>query len=467
MGQVEEEIIMPTQDDRLRKEYEREKAQYEKYQRERAAYDAQQAALAKAQQPEEAAKEQPITPMGNVVGMTRVAADALMGGTYPKAVGALTGMLGGDGKAEAKKLASYIAEYKARQPSKSSIATTVGDVLPYVTPATRVLGSAMGGIPKVAKAAEATGAAYKMAQKVPLLGKLLPSSAKTAAEIAAIEGTRGAVSADSTTSPVQNALERVGKGLAFGKAGEVVGTYAAGKLGPTLGSLGAQAQKEMAEAGKLINAYREKATVTLSPALANLYSRSKVLREAVDQTADALGLPATDPTVLAEAYSKMTSDATPVFRDQILKPFLKEIDNASSITLPNNVVKPYPLSPGIQAYAKAGSKMKGAEAGAATGKYLRTGTGNALESSPEMLVQKLSGPFATPEARQAAAQALISSIREGRSEIGGGVLKSILTAGRGVGDIAATASRLGGSPSFSQTMIQRTGTGLGASRGKK
>jgi hypothetical protein len=84
-----------------------------------------------------------------------------------------------------------------------------------------------------------------------------------------------------------------------------------------------------------------------------------------------------------------------------------------------------------------------------------------------MLVQKLSGPFATPEARQAAAQALISSIREGRSEIGGGVLKSILTAGRGVGDIAATASRLGGSPSFSQTMIQRTGTGLGASRGKK
>ena len=460
---------MPTQDDRLRKEYEREKAQYEKYQRERAAYDAQQSALAKAQQPQQPAAKQPeaITPMGNVVGMTRVAADAVMGGTYPKAVGALTGMLGGDGKAEAKKLASYIAEYKARQPSKSSIATTVGDVLPYVTPATRVLGSAMGGIPKVAKAAEATGAAYKMAQKVPLLGKLLPSSAKTAAEIAAIEGTRGAVSADSTTSPVQNALERVGKGLAFGKAGEVVGTYAAGKLGPTLGSLGAQAQKEMAEAGKLINAYREKATVTLSPELANLYSRSKVLREAVDQTAEALGLPATDPTVLAEAYSKMTSDATPVFRDQILKPYLKAIDNASSITLPNGVVKPYPLSPGIQAYAKAGSKMKGAEAGAATGKYLRTGTGNALESSPEMLVQKLSGPFATPEARQAAAQALISSIREGRSEMGGGVFKSLLTAGRGVGDIAATASRLGGSLSFSQTMIQRTGTGLGASRGKK
>jgi hypothetical protein len=399
--------------------------------------------------------------------MTRVAADALMGGTYPKAVGALTGMFGGDGKAEAEKLASYIADYKSRQPGKSGVASTVGDVLPYVAPLGRVMGGAMAGIPKVAKAAEATGAAYKMAQKVPLLGKLLPSSAKTAAEIAAIEGTRGAVSADSTTNPVRNALERVGKGLAFGKAGEVVGTYAAGKLGPSLGSLGAQTQKEMAEAGKQINAYRENAKVTLSTGLANLYSRSKVLRDAVNETAEALGLPATDPSVLAEAYSKMTSEATPVFRDQILKPFLKEIDNASSITLPSGVVRKYPLSPGIQAYAKAGSKMKGAEAGAATGKYLRTGTGNALKVSPEMLIQKMSGQFTSPEARQAAAQALISSIREGRSEMGGGVLKSLLTATKGVGDIASTAAQLGGSPSFAQTMMQRTGTGFGASRGKK
>jgi hypothetical protein len=315
----------------------------------------------------------------------------------------------------------------------------------------------MAGIPKAAKAAEATGAAYKMAQKVPLLGKLLPSSAKTAAEIAAIEGTRGAVSADSTTSAVGSALERAGKGLAFGKAGEVVGTYAAGKLGPTLGALGAQAKNEMAEAGKLINAYRENATVTLTPALANLYSRSKVLRDAVNETADALGLPATDPHVLAESYSKMTDEATPVFREQILSPYLKEIDKASSV----------PLSPGIKAYAKAGSKLKGAEAGAATGKYLRTGTGNALKVSPEMLTQKMSGQFTSPEARQAAAQALISSIREGRSEMGGGVLKSLLTATKGVGNIASTAAELGGSPSLAQTMMQRTGTGFGASRGKK
>jgi hypothetical protein len=411
----------------------------------------------KAQQQPVAAKPEPITPMGNVVGMTRVAADALMGGTYPKAVGALSGMFGGDGKAEAEKLASYIADYKSRQPGASRVASTVGDVLPYVAPLGRVVGGAMAGIPKAAKAAEATGAAYKMAQKVPLLGKLLPSSAKTAAEIAAIEGTRGAVSADSTTSAVGSALERAGKGLAFGKAGEVVGTYAAGKLGPTLGALGAQAKNEMAEAGKLINAYRENATVTLTPALANLYSRSKVLRDAVNETADALGLPATDPHVLAESYSKMTDEATPVFREQILSPYLKEIDKASSV----------PLSPGIKAYAKAGSKLKGAEAGAATGKYLRTGTGNALKVSPEMLTQKMSGQFTSPEARQAAAQALISSIREGRSEMGGGVLKSLLTATKGVGNIASTAAELGGSPSLAQTMMQRTGTGFGASRGKK
>jgi len=448
---------MPTQDDRLRKEYEREKAQYEKYQRERAAYDAQQAALAKAQQPAEAAKEQPITPLGNAVGMTRVATDALMGGTYPKAVGALTGMFGGDGKAEAEKLASYIADYRRREPGKSGIASTVGDVLPYVFPVARGMGGAIALTSRGAKAAEATGAAYKMAQKVPLLGKLLPSSAKTAAEIAAIEGTRGAVSADSTTSAVGNALERAGKGLAFGKAGEVVGTYAAGKLGPSLGSLAAQAKAEMAKAGELINTYRETATVTLSTGLASLYSRSKVLRDVVNETAEALGLPATDPSVLAESYSKLTDAATPVFREKILNPFLKEIDNASSI----------PLSRGIKAYATAGSKIKGGEAGAATGKYLRTGTGNPFDVSPEVLAQTMSGKFVSPEARQAAAQALISSIREGRSEMGGGVFRSLLTAGKGVGNIASAAAELGGSPSFRQNLIQRTGTGLGASRGKK
>lgn len=402
-------------------------------------------------------KPEPITPMGNVVGMTRVAADALMGGTYPKAVGALTGMFGGDGKAEAEKLASYIAEYKNRERGKSRVASTVGDVLPYVAPLGRVMGGAVAGIPKVGKAVDATNAAYKMAQKVPLLGKLLPSSAKTAAEIAAIEGTRGAVSADSTTSAVGSALERAGKGLAFGKAGEVVGTYAAGKIGPSLGSLAAQAKNEMAKAGELINTYRETATVTLSTGLASLYSRSKVLREAVNETADALGLPATDPSVLAEAYSKMTSEATPVFREKILNPFLKEIDNASSI----------PLSRGIQAYAKAGSKIKGGKAGAATGKYLRTGAGNPFDVSPEVLAQKMSGTFTSPEARQAAAQALISSIREGRSEMGGGVFRSLLTAGKGVGNIASAAAELGGSPSFSQNLIQRTATGLGATRGKK
>jgi hypothetical protein len=458
---------MVEQDDLLRKQYEKDKALYEQYQKDKAAHDAQQAALAQAQQPVPAAKEQPMTLMGNVTGMTRVAADAVMSGTYPKAVGALSGVFGGDRKAEAEKLASYIAEYKSREPGKSRIASTVGDVLPYVFPVARGMGGAIALTSRGAKAAEATGAAYKMAQKVPLLGKLLPSSAKTAAEIAAIEGTRGAVSADSTTSAVGNALERAGKGLAFGKAGEVVGTYAAGRFGPNLGSLGAQAKAEMAKAGELINTYRETATVTLSPELASLYSRSKVLRDAVNETAEALGLPATDPSVLAEAYSKMTSEATPVFREKILKPFLKGVDDASSITLPNGVVKKYPLSRGIEAYAKAGSKIKGGKAGAATGKYLRTGTGDPFDVSPEVLTQEMFGQFASPEARQAAAQALISSIREGRSEMGGGVWRSLLTAGKGVGSIASAAAELGGSPSFRQNLIQRTGTGLGASRGKK
>lgn len=50
---------MPTQDDRLRKEYEREKAQYEQYQRERAAYEAQQKAAAPAPAPTVAAPQAP------------------------------------------------------------------------------------------------------------------------------------------------------------------------------------------------------------------------------------------------------------------------------------------------------------------------------------------------------------------------------------------------------------------------
>lgn len=387
----------------------------------------------------------------DIVGMTRQGMNALMFGKYPQVYGAFKG------EEEAKKLAQYMAEYRQRAGGKAKVAEMAGEVLPYVAG----IGGAVRGAAALSSAGrQGLGMAakgYEMAKRVPGIGRLLPSSAAAAGEIAALEGTRGAMEASPEESRVGAALSRASMALPFGKAGEVVGTYAAGKLGPTLSQQSAKAEAAMQKAGEQINRYREEATVELTPALSKLYGRSKDLRDAVNGMAESLGLPATDPKVLATAYSQLTAEASPVFRKEILTPFLEAIDQASTI----------PLSAGIKAYARAASVKTGAEAGMKTGQYLRSGVGNPMEVGPEVMVGRQMRPFVSPEQRQAAAQALVSSIGESRVPLQQSVLRSLLTQTRGVGPIMEAVEQLGGTPSFTQALMQRTGRGLGATRGGK
>lgn len=390
----------------------------------------------------------------DVVGMTRQGLNTLMMGKYPQAVGALSGLLGGDAKAEAQRLGEYMAQYQRMAPGKSKVAQTAGEVAPYLVGAGGAMRGALGAAAATRQAMSAAAKGYGKVLQSPL-GRLLPASGAAAGEIAAIEGTRGAMEAEPGESRLEAALSRAGMALPFGKAGEVVGTYAAGRLGPTLSQQSAKAEAAMQKAGEQINRYREEATVELTPALEKLYKRSKPLQDAINMMAESLGLPITDPKVLATAYSQLTADASPVFRKEILTPFLNAVDEASTI----------PLSSGIKAYAKAASAKTGAEAGMKTGQYLRTGAGNPLEVGPEVMVGRQTRPFVSPEQRQAAAQAVIAAIGESRAPVlQQGILQSLLTQGRGVGKIAETAERLGGTPSFTQAMLQRTGRGFGASR---
>lgn len=390
----------------------------------------------------------------DVVGMTRQAMNKLMFGKYPQAVGKLAGMFGGDAEAEAQKLGQYMAQYQAMAPGKAKVAQVAGEVAPYAMGAGGLVRGALGAVPAARQGMGMAARGYQQLLRTPV-GRALPTSAAAAGEIAAIEGTRGAMEAAPDENRLAAALSRASMALPFGKAGEVAGTYMAGRFGPTLSQQSAKAEAAMQKAGEQINRYREEATVELTPALSKLYERSKDLRDAVNTMAESLGLPATDPKVLATAYSQLTADASPVFRKEILTPFLEAIDQASTI----------PLSSGIKAYAKAASVKTGAEAGMKTGQYLRTGAGNPLEVGPEVMAGRQMRPFVSPEQRQAAAQALIASIGESRAPIlQQGAMRSLLTQGRGVGKIAETVEQLGGTPSFTQALMQRTGRGFGASR---
>lgn len=399
-------------------------------------------------------QSRPTTLQENVVGMTRQAMNRIMFGKYPQAVGKVAEMFGGDAEAEAKKLGQYMAQYQAMAPKKAAVGRTIGEVVPYALGVGGIAKSTLGAIPAASRGMGVAAQGYQRLLQTPLR-RVLPSSGMAAGEIAAIEGTRGAMEAEPGESRVAAALSRVPMALPFGKAGEVVGTYMAGRAGPTLARQSAKAEAAMQKAGEQINRYREEATVEVTPALSQLYARSKDLREAVNATAESLGLPATDPEVLATAYSQLTAEASPVFRKKILTPFLDAIDQASTV----------PLSAGIKAYAKAASIKTGAEAGMKTGQYLRTGAGNPLEVGPDVMVGRQLRSFVSPEQRQAAAQALIASIGESRAPLlQQGVARSLLTQGRGIGKIAEAVEQLGGTPSLQQALLQRTGRGLGASR---
>lgn len=406
----------------------------------------------------------------DVVGLTRAAMNKLTFGQYPRMVGALASLGGADAQAEAQRLAEYMAEYKRLNPSKTGVAETVGEVAPYFAAGPAMVASRLGAIPAVARGAQAASRGYAAARTLPLASKVLPMSAKTAGQIMAIEGLRGASEAKEGESVIGQALKSATFGLPFGRFGEVAGTYLAGKFGQTLSKQAAQAEEAAQKAGEAMNRWKEIESLEVTPALSKLYARSKDLRDAVTAAAESMGLPATNPMVLAEAYSTLTKAGSPNFKKTILKPFLQAIDEAAAPLVKAQEGLPS-FGKSVGEYAKA-MDVKGAIAAAeATGRYMQTGAGKATEVGPDVLAGRLGRQFVSDAERQAAAQALIASIRERSSQvpstIRGGLMeagRTILTGGpRGVGDIADLANRLGGG-SPGQQFAQRLGLAFGASR---
>lgn len=410
----------------------------------------------------------------DLAGLTRSFMNAATFGQYPRMVGAVEGLRGKDPQAEAKRLAGYIAEYQQKNPTKAGAAALAGDIAPYFVAAPEMAAVQLARIPAVKGALQAGARGYQAARSLPVASKILPAAGKTAGQIAAIEGTRGAATAGEGESRVGAALKGATMGLPFGRFGEVAGTYVAGKLGPTLSKMSAKAEDRARQAGELMNTFKELGELEVTPALANLYERSKPLREAVNEAAQSLGLPSTDPKVLAEAYSELTAKASPVFKQTILAPFLTAIDEAAAplIEGAKSLGQDIPrFSKGVLDYAKAKKTTAAIEAGAATGKYLQSGVGSPVEVGPEVLAGRMGRSYVSEAERQAAAQALIASIGERSTQIPatlrGGVFelgRTALTGGpRGVGQIADLATQLGGG-SRGQQLTQRLGRAFGASR---
>jgi hypothetical protein len=393
--------------------------------------------------------------------------NAITFGQYPKMVGALSSLTGGDSQAEAQKLAQYLSEYRQAAPKKAQVAEVAGEVAPYFAAAPATL---LGRIPGAARAATQAGKAYQAARSaVPMASKVLPQAGKTAAQIATVEGLRGASEAEDGESPLVEALKSATISMPFGRLGEVAGTYVAGRFGKSIDKMAAEANTKAQEAGQIINQWREIGQLEVTSKLAKLYERSLPLRQAVTEAAESLGLPATDPNVLTEAYSKLAAEGSPVFKKTILKPFLAAIDEAAQPLVGNANVRP--LSEGIRGYAEAMDVGKAITSGRQTGQYLRTGAGTPEKVGGEVLVERMTRPYVSQAEREAAAQALIASIREANTTTPGTLrgaaaqgVRTLLTGGpRGVGDIADISARLGGG-SFGQRMAQRASVSLGASR---
>lgn len=456
------------QKDPLREQYEREKALYEQYQREKAM--AEQSAKAKSAAPAESTSVSPRQAVSapsspglgeEAVGLVRTFMNRATGGLYGKAAGALNQKFGGGATAE--EIAQDVKAFQERNKKTAALAGLAGDVAPYFFAAPEMAAAKVASIPALARG-------YQAARSLPVASKLLPASGKTAAQIIGIEGARGAGKAEEGESVVASALKSATTSLPFGRLGEVAGTYFAGKMGKSIDKMQAEANAAAQKAGNIINQWREVGQLPVTPALSKLYGRSKDLREAVNAMAESLGLPATDPHVLTEAYSKLSAEATPVFRDQILRPFLQAIDDAASPLVAKKGVAP--LSEGIKGYAKAMKIGEAITKGRQVSEYLRTGAGVPEKVGPTVVAQKMMGQYVSQAEREAAAQAAIAAIGEQTpnmpssipSAIGSG-MRMLLTGGpRGVPQITDFAQRLGGG-SFGQQLVQRIGTGIGASPG--
>jgi hypothetical protein len=401
----------------------------------------------------------------DVAGVARQFANKAMFGAYPKVAGALQSIGSGrSAKEEAQRIQGFMDEYNRLRPTQAKVARGAGEIAPYLSGGRAVLGAMGAGARKagLGKALAVGEAAYKTARSAPVVGSVgravLPSSAASAAEIALLEGTRGATEAAPDESRIAEALKRASMGQAFGRAGEVVGTYAAGKVGPTLGKIATKAKASADEIGEQIGAWKAGAPVPITPGMSQLYQKSKLLRDAVDEEAQNLGLMSNSPVILARAYSKIVRDlrGTPDMADvqrEVLQPFLREIDTAAQGK----------LSPLIRKYSNASKAGEAVETARDVVKYVRTGAGEAGKVSPEAITAKAAKSYTSQAERDALTQALIAELGQGGKE-SGTLLRRILMPLRGAGTVSDLAATIGGTPTFGQRMTQRGFRGLGASR---
>lgn len=395
------------------------------------------------------AEGEPLSAQQHLAGMSGTFANAVLFGKLPQLYGKVKGS-----DEMAQRLGAYLAEYQTRAKVPAKIAEVAGEVVPYF--------AGIGTALRAATVPQKVSAAYGAARRIPALGRLLPASGATAAEIAAIEGTRGAVMAPEDESRVAAALERAAMALPFGRFGEVVGTAMAARTGPTRGALATQAEEATKAAGQAYGAFESQPLITMTPELRSVISGSKILREKIAEIARNQGLNIRDPRALQQAYSEIAAEVagTPksanIYRD-VLNPFREAIDKAAAV----------PLTPITRQYAQRKAVEEAGDIGEAGARYIRSGAGNAAKASPEAMIR--AGRAGSQAERDQMAQALLATLT-GRAEptfqsTMFGTARNMAGALGRYGTASDVIAQMGGRLRPMQEFTVQTGRGLGASQG--
>lgn len=439
------------QKDPLREQYEREKALYEQYQREKATAErAISPRLASAGQPVKTgmpAEGEPLSAQQHLAGMSGTFANAVLFGKLP----ALYGKVKGSDEM-AQRLGSYLSEYKSRAKVPATVAEIAGEVAPYLTGA--------GTLLRAATVPQKVGAAYGAARRT-MLGRLLPASGATAAEITAIEGARGAAMTPEGESRIASALERAATSLPFGRLGEVVGTAVAARRGPTRGALATEAKDATAAAGRAYGPFESQPPIPMTPKLVGVIKKSKILSDKLTEIATNQGLSVSDPRALQQAYSEIAAEVagTPrsanIYKD-VLNPFREAIDDAAAV----------PLTPITKQYAQRIAVEEAGELGEAGARYLRSGVGKAATASPEAMIR--ASRAGSQAERDQMAQALLATLT-GRVEptlqsTAFGTARNVLGSFGRYASASDIIAQMGGRLRPAQERIVQAGRATGASQ---
>lgn len=392
---------MPTQDDRLRKQYEQEKAQYEQYQRERAAYEAQQKSSISAPPIALAQEKKPPTVEEGQRAFTRTLLSSLPGAEM--AAGIAEKVQGGDYQKGRQAFAAKREEAKQKLgPISRTIATYGGEALPYFVggPVT-AMGRALmaGGIGAVRGASRAG---------------LEEAEAPSLVETAKAAGTEAVKEA--ALEQIGNLVGIAGKALTSSKRGAVLAGQKAARAaeaGP-----GYEAFKKLGDLPQTQALTEVMQTPAVQQAFNSVLSESTALRK----------LPITDARVLDAVYKRIGSKTwakSANFQEltDTRKALLEAINDAAVQKMtaqagsdPQAIAAllSTPYKTPVAAFARGSGQIEATVRGA---KGLRTaaqaGTASEktlMEYGPTALAEW--AKTATPEQKAAAVQGIYSQLRE-------------------------------------------------------